>query len=136
MSVRSSKPSSPPTPSNQTSLNILHIEELTRSSQIVDCRFSKVDLDFISCEVYNFLTENNSFINYSNDMIDCFPIVLNSGASLSITPFKDDFTSDIQIPENKLKLGGIAQGLSIKAKTSVKWSFQSPKGNEANRSIL
>ena len=87
MSVKSSKQSSqtpPPIPSNETSLNLLHVEELNQLSQIINCRFNKVDLDFISCESYNVYTDNNSFIDYSNGMIDCFPIILDSGASLAI----------------------------------------------------
>ena len=60
MYVRSSKQvyqNSPPIPSNQITLNLLHVEDLTQSSQIVDYRFNKVDLDFISCESYVVLTK-------------------------------------------------------------------------------
>ena len=132
MSISSSKQNSKtpsPIPSNQTSLNLLHVEEFTQTSKMIDCRFNKVDSDFISCEAYNVLTNENSFIDCANGMIDCFPIIFDSGASLAITPFKDDFTNDIQIPEKELQLGGLAQGLSIKGKGTVKWSFQSPEGN-------
>ena len=125
ISVRSSKQTSkPPSPilSNQTSLNLLHVGEFTQPSKIVDCRFNKVDFDFIFCEAYNVLTNENSLIDCANGMIDCFPIIFDSEASLAITPFKDDFTNDIQIPEKELKLEGLAQGLSIKGKGTVKWS--------------
>ena len=40
-------------------------------------------------------------------MIDSFLIIFNYGASLAIIPFKDDSTNDIQIPDKKIKLGGL-----------------------------
>ena len=64
MSVRSSKQASqtsPPIPSNLSSLNLLNVEDFTQPSQIVDCRFNKVDLKFISCEVYHVLTKANIY---------------------------------------------------------------------------
>ena len=101
MIVRSSNQASQTSPSipfNQTSVNLLHVEELTQPSQILDCRFNKVDLDFISCEAYTALIRNNSFIDFLNGMIDCFPIIFDSGTSLVIISF-NDFTNDIHIPE-------------------------------------
>ena len=102
MSVRSSKQASqtpPPIPSNRAPLNLLHVEEITQPSQIVECKFNKVDSFFIPCEAYNILTTNHSSINYSNCMIPCFAIIFDSRASLAIKPFKYDFTNDIQTPE-------------------------------------
>ena len=50
-----------------------------------------------------------------------FPVVFDSGASLSISPDKSDFVGHIQ-PLN-LKLGEMARGMNIEGKGNVEWTF-------------
>ena len=54
-----------------------------------------------------------------------FPIIFDSGASLTITPHKEDFIGPIQ-PTSK-KLGGIASKYSIEGVGTVRWCFKSDK---------
>ena len=41
-------------------------------------------------------------------MIDCFPVIFDSGTSLAITPCKDVFVGKIQVPDKPLRLGEVA----------------------------
>ncbi len=46
-----------------------------------------------------------------------FPVIFDSGASLSISPDKSDFVGHIQ--SLNLKLGGMARGMNIERKGNV-----------------
>ena len=57
---------------------------------------------------------------------DLFAIIVDSGASLSISPHKSDFIGPIQ-PVN-LRLGGMADGMIIEGRGKVEWSFKTQNG--------
>ena len=57
---------------------------------------------------------------------DLFFIIVDSGASLSISPHKSDFVGTIQKVD--LRLGGIANGMIIEGKGKVEWSFVTQNG--------
>ena len=55
-----------------------------------------------------------------------FPVVIDSRASLSISPLKSDFIGHIQ--PLSLHLGGMARGMPIVGKGNVEWTFTTPNG--------
>ena len=55
-------------------------------------------------------------------LTDCFPVIFDTGASLAITPSRDDFQGPITLVLG-LKLGGMANGMIIEGKGIVEWSF-------------
>ena len=57
---------------------------------------------------------------------DLFSIIVDSGASLSISPHKSDFVGTIQNVD--LRLGGMANGMIIEGKGKVEWSFVTENG--------
>jgi hypothetical protein len=55
-------------------------------------------------------------------------VVFDTGAPLAITPYLTDFTSPPMMTTRDLRLGGMANGLSIAGNGLVTWSFQTIKG--------
>ena len=68
---------------------------------------------------------NSSLFNpLSSSINKKFPIIFDSGASVAISGFKNDFVSDIQEPSSEIRLGGMANGMLVKGIGKVKWSLQ------------
>ena len=57
-----------------------------------------------------------------------YPVIWDSGASLSITPHRSDFVGPIKQPDPRLRLQGLAQGLHIAGVGQVAWSFVDTTG--------
>ena len=58
-----------------------------------------------------------------------YPIIIDTGASLAITPFQSEFFDTIIPPASDLPLDGIANGLKIPGIGLVQWSFTDIEGN-------
>ena len=58
-----------------------------------------------------------------------FKIIFDSGASLAISPSKDDFVGEIKRFPQERRLGGMAQGMLIEGVGYVHWSFKSGNTN-------
>ena len=56
------------------------------------------------------------------------PVIWDSGASLSISPSRDDFVGEIKSPPFGLKVRGISTGLKIEGVGQVAWSFEDTNG--------
>jgi hypothetical protein len=59
---------------------------------------------------------------------DMVPIIIDTGASITITPYKTDFISDIR-PVQRLEIKGIASGLSVEGYGTVSYSFYADDGS-------
>ena len=59
-----------------------------------------------------------------------FPVIFDSGASLAISPSRDDFIGDIRRPTAELRLGGMAHGLLVEGIGTVEWTFSSSSGSQ------
>ena len=53
-----------------------------------------------------------------------FSVIFDSGASLAISPSKDDFVGPIQQLPTERRLGGMAAGMLIEGIGTVRWTFQ------------
>jgi hypothetical protein len=53
---------------------------------------------------------------------DAYLIILDTGASISVIPYKTDFVSGIRLVQS-LEIQGIASGLTVQGSGSVKYSF-------------
>jgi hypothetical protein len=53
---------------------------------------------------------------------DMVPLILDTGASITISPFKSDFVSKIR-PVQKVKIQGIASGLDVEGMGDISYSF-------------
>jgi hypothetical protein len=58
----------------------------------------------------------------------CFSIIWDSGASISISPDKDDFVGPLTSPGIGTKLKGIVTGLSIQGQGHVMWAIPDTSG--------
>ena len=116
----------PTKPNNLPPTNFFNFDDIVTPSTDVDCSFLDETSDFISPQGYKAITENgvNSFMDCSSGMIDWFPVVFDSGASLVIVPCKDHFVGEIIVPDKPLRLGGLALGLPINGKGIVEWSLK------------
>ena len=56
-------------------------------------------------------------------------LIWDSGASVSITPNKNDFVSTLDKVPNNIKLNGLAKGLEIAGAGSVEWNVLDTKGH-------
>jgi hypothetical protein len=59
---------------------------------------------------------------------DRFPVIWDSGASISISPHRSDFVGPLEVPPIGIKLQGIAKGLTIQGIGHVAWSFVDNSG--------
>ena len=66
----------------------------------------------------------------SDPLKNKFPIIFDTGASLAVSGFKEDFVGSIVTPQQSLTLGGMAQGISIAGTGVVQWAFQSKNQEE------
>ena len=121
----------PAKPNNFSPTNFLNFDVIVTPSIDVDCNFLDETSDFISPQGYKSITENevNSFMDCSSGMINCFPVIFDSGASLAIAPCKDDFVGEIKVPDKSLRLGGLALGLPINGKRTIEWIFETATEN-------
>jgi hypothetical protein len=55
------------------------------------------------------------------------PLILDTGASITISPFKSDFVSKIR-PVQKVKIQGIASGLDVEGMGDISYSFYNDDG--------
>jgi hypothetical protein len=58
---------------------------------------------------------------------DMVPLILNTGASVSISPFKSDFITPIH-PVPNIIIKGIASGLSVQGVGTISYSFLNNEG--------
>ena len=79
--------------------------------------------------IYNALTEENTNSSLFHPLLSStakkFPIIFDSGASVAISGYKDDFISELKEPSSEIRLGGMANGMLVKGIGNVKWSLQS-----------
>jgi hypothetical protein len=59
---------------------------------------------------------------------DCFPVIWDTGASLSISHEAGDFVSEVRPPPTPLVLKGLAKGLNIVGVGTVEWLVSSQDG--------
>ena len=64
-----------------------------------------------------------------------FPVIWDSGASISITPDCKDFVGPISTPGPITQLQGIAKGLQIEGQGHVLWAMQDTLGNLRNSRV-
>ena len=64
----------------------------------------------------------------SSSLPSTFPVIIDSGASLAISPHQSDFVGTIHYYENEKRLGGMAGGLTITGIGRVAWSFKTTNG--------
>ena len=57
-----------------------------------------------------------------------FPIIWDSGASISVTPHRSDFVGPYSKPPISLKLKGLAKGLNIVGQGHVMWAMPNTNG--------
>ena len=62
------------------------------------------------------------------DTPSSFPVILDSGASLAISPSEQDFVGSIKPYPTPRRLGGMAGGIEIKGIGKIAWSFKTPTG--------
>ena len=82
-------------------------------------------------KVYNTFVNGNigpSFIDPISSSKE-FPIIFDSGASVAISEFKDDFISELTRPKTEIRLGGMANGMLVEGIGEVKWSLKSGSNN-------
>ena len=63
-----------------------------------------------------------------NEMPTSFPVIVDSGASLAISPSETDFVGPIHYYDSERLLGGMAGGMNIKGIGKVAWSFKTDNG--------
>ena len=68
--------------------------------------------------------DSSLFHPLSSSTIKKFPIIFDSGASVAISGYKDDFISELKEPSSEIRLGGMANGMLVKGIGNVKWSLQ------------
>ena len=59
---------------------------------------------------------------------DRYPVIWDSGASISISPHRSDFVGPLETPPIGIKLQGIAKGLTIQGIGHVAWAFVDNSG--------
>ena len=57
-------------------------------------------------------------------------VIFDTGASLAITPDKENFDGPLTISEGDLQLGGFANVLQIEGVGPVTWTFSNDDGSE------
>jgi hypothetical protein len=57
-----------------------------------------------------------------------FPVIVDSGASLAVSPSEHDFVGPINYYASERRLGGMAGGMKIKGVGRIAWSFKTPTG--------
>jgi hypothetical protein len=62
------------------------------------------------------------------------PLVIDTGASISITPYKTDFISPIK-PTQQIQIKGIASGLNVMGHGQVQYAFYNDSGELQNIQI-
>ena len=79
---------------------------------------------------YNALATDNIGPPFINPITSKeFPILFDSGASVAISGFKEDFVSELNRPKTDIRLGGMANGMPVEGIGKVKWSLKSDSNN-------
>ena len=68
--------------------------------------------------------DSSLFHPLSSSVNKKFPIIFDSGASVAISGYRNDFISDLKEPSSEIRLGGMANGMLVKGIGNVKWSLQ------------
>ena len=81
-------------------------------------------------KIYNILANGNIGPNFMDPITSKeFPILFDSGASVAISGFKEDFIADLNRPKTDIRLGGMANGMLVEGIGKVKWSLKSDSNN-------
>jgi hypothetical protein len=108
-------------------------EDTTKSPQYLGAWNASyfIDFSFPDCTLpsssINFINQDQHGYT-STAAPNQHPVIIDSGALLSITPFYNDFIEPLTLPPGKLILGGVANRLKIEGTRLVKWCFQNTKG--------
>jgi hypothetical protein len=57
-----------------------------------------------------------------------FDVIWDTGASLSVTPCRDDFVGQLRPPSLRTTISGIARGVAIRGEGVVSWNFHDDNG--------
>ena len=118
-------PSSPPPPSP-----LLLFDDICDLPQIINCAMESQADPLPSLDTCPSPLAYNAALLGQVDLIPrnspaSFKVIFNSGASLAISPSKDDFVGEIKRFPQERRLGGMAQGMLIEGIGVVHWSFKS-----------
>ena len=110
---------------HQHILSYLHQEDhfLTSSTDLLPTNFRP--------QVYTALTQptlGQVDLYPLNSMPSSFPLIIDSGASLAISPSEADFIGPITYYATERTLGGMAGGIKIKGIGKIAWSFKTEQG--------
>jgi hypothetical protein len=116
--------------------NSLSFDDLVNHPNVVDCCFESPEAIFAQPSVYNampsilldFVAEQSTFMCFGADRGQV-SIILDTGASLAITPNADDFIGPVTVPPGERRLGGMAQGMPIEGVGTVCWTFTAEDGS-------
>ena len=118
--------------------DFLELDNLTEKITHINCEYdnNRNDKDQLTLSTKSF-TELNMAPSTATDFMNgitqanYFPIIFDPGASLAISPFKEDFIGECSAPEHPLFLGGLANGMPIEGIGTVEWTFRAGKQNLA-----
>ena len=65
---------------------------------------------------------------HTHTLLSGFPVIFDTGASLAISPNKNDFSGNIEMFTYDCFLGEMAEGMKIEGVGNIKWSFRSING--------
>lgn len=125
-----SSPSSPLSPVTTTFFDPFQFDNLHPTAHIVHA-YGILDSTFHPSSVepspraFNALCDSRTTVFRPFDAADHhFPVIFDYGASRAISGCKDDFVTPITKPPTAMRLGGMANGMSIEGIGKVKWTFQ------------
>ena len=103
-----------------TTHDLLELDNLKEKTTHIDCEYDTTTTndEQLTISTKSF-TEFNMAPSTATDFMNgitqanYFPIVFDSGASLAISHFKEDFIGECPAPDNPLFLGGLANGMPI-----------------------
>ena len=112
-------------------------DNLVECPNAVHACFASPETIFAQPSVYNtmpstphdFVAEPSSFMCFGAER-GRVSIILDTGASLAITPSADDFIGPITVPPGERRLGGMAQGMPIEGVGTVCWTFTAEDGSD------
>jgi GAG-pre-integrase domain len=93
----------------------------------IEAKMAQLDFHSVSPAMNAALQAPSRFRNaFSKE--STFSVIWDSGASVSISPNKDDFVGEIRRPNTITQLNGIAKGLRIEGQGEVRWSVYDTTG--------
>ena len=102
--------------------NESEIADNNEQGQMLECLLSAIDYLKASLIDQTALSEHLPTGNQ-------FPVIWDSGASLSLTYDQDDFVGPVRRPTNDQEVGGIGQGINITGIGTVAFTFKDSTGN-------